>query len=320
MGTFRRILFTPLARGDNDRALAAVAALAKRHRATISVLASIAEPSRLQRLLHDASFFEEVQYAQSQAMLDEIRHWCQRAGCPDVDVEVEIGSAALAVLRRVHVEAHDLVVITSDSIASDHATVRRLLRKSPCPVWVIRPARVATDRILVAIDPNPAEEALNRRILELAATMAAGSEHPRVHVVHAWELYGEATLRSPDFQGSSVIDLEELSRRQEDVVRAAMDDLLKNVHADATQWVLHVEKGEPVAVLTKVIDDENVDLLVIGTVARSGVSGLVMGNTAERVLDAVSCGVLAVKPPGFTSPIQFGRRSPGSDGWMSTPL
>ena len=150
--------------------------------------------------------------------------------------------------------------------------------------------------------------------------MAASTDHPRVHVVHAWELYGEATLRRSDIRSAGVSDLDELSRRQEEAVRAAIEGLLADVDDESTEWVVHVEKGEPVDVVTRLIDDQDVDLLVIGTVARSGVSGLVMGNTAERVLDAVSCGVLAVKPPGFTSPIQFPRRTPGSEGWMSTPL
>jgi nucleotide-binding universal stress UspA family protein len=44
-------------------------------------------------------------------------------------------------------------------------------------------------------------------------------------------------------------------------------------------------------------------LVVMGTVARTGVAGLLMGNTAERVLQRLQGSVLAVKPPGFKSPI-----------------
>jgi nucleotide-binding universal stress UspA family protein len=42
---------------------------------------------------------------------------------------------------------------------------------------------------------------------------------------------------------------------------------------------------------------------VLGTVARTGLTGLLMGNTTERILGDVTCSVLAVKPPGFVSPI-----------------
>jgi nucleotide-binding universal stress UspA family protein len=47
------------------------------------------------------------------------------------------------------------------------------------------------------------------------------------------------------------------------------------------------------------------DLVVMGTVARTGISGLIIGNTAEAILDQLMCSVLAVKPPGFTSPVKL---------------
>ena len=47
------------------------------------------------------------------------------------------------------------------------------------------------------------------------------------------------------------------------------------------------------------------DLLVMGTVGRSGIPGLLIGNTAEDVLNAVDCSLLAVKPPGFVCPLDL---------------
>lgn len=46
------------------------------------------------------------------------------------------------------------------------------------------------------------------------------------------------------------------------------------------------------------------DLIVIGTVGRSGIQGLLLGNTAEKVLDTCDCSIFTVKPDGFVSPIQ----------------
>ena len=42
--------------------------------------------------------------------------------------------------------------------------------------------------------------------------------------------------------------------------------------------------------------DHNTDLLVVGTVARSGVAGRIIGNTAEAVLNQLPCSMLVVKP------------------------
>jgi nucleotide-binding universal stress UspA family protein len=46
---------------------------------------------------------------------------------------------------------------------------------------------------------------------------------------------------------------------------------------------------------------EKIDLVVMGTIARSGLHGALMGNTAEQVLDQIESAVLAIKPENFHS-------------------
>jgi len=41
----------------------------------------------------------------------------------------------------------------------------------------------------------------------------------------------------------------------------------------------------------------------MGTVGRSGIKGVLLGNTAERILDRCDCSILTVKPDDFVSPI-----------------
>ncbi|MDF5010076.1 universal stress protein, partial [Vibrio parahaemolyticus] len=42
----------------------------------------------------------------------------------------------------------------------------------------------------------------------------------------------------------------------------------------------------------------------MGTLARTGISGYVIGNTAENILQSINCSLVALKPDGFVSPIQ----------------
>ena len=60
--------------------------------------------------------------------------------------------------------------------------------------------------------------------------------------------------------------------------------------------------GEPEDVITRFVESHGIDVVVMGTVARTGIAGLVMGNTAERVLRRLRGSVLAVKPTGFRTP------------------
>jgi Universal stress protein family len=59
---------------------------------------------------------------------------------------------------------------------------------------------------------------------------------------------------------------------------------------------LHVRRGETWDLLSGIITQEHIDLLVLGTHARTGIEKLVMGSVAERLLRRASCPVLTVGP------------------------
>ena len=61
--------------------------------------------------------------------------------------------------------------------------------------------------------------------------------------------------------------------------------------------------ARPRAAISSVAQGIGADLLVMGTVCRTGFTGFMIGNTAERVLTEVGCSVLTLKPSGFRSPI-----------------
>ena len=65
----------------------------------------------------------------------------------------------------------------------------------------------------------------------------------------------------------------------------------------------HVVEGPAEIVILQAIEKYSTDLLVMGTVGRSGIPGLLVGNTAERLLPEVPCSVLAIKPADFQCPI-----------------
>lgn len=55
--------------------------------------------------------------------------------------------------------------------------------------------------------------------------------------------------------------------------------------------------------IPKLAQTKGIELIVMGTVCRTGVAGLIIGNTAENILRQVDCSVLTVKPEGFVSPV-----------------
>ncbi len=303
MRRFKNILFSPLGKHENSLAVRNISKLVTDTPAHLTLFGVVPTPSGVRRLLPWADIEEELLQRQRAELERQLSKWGRQVGCSSVDTVVEVGNPALSIIERVLVKGHDLVVVTTDEDREDRATIRRLLRKCPCPVWVIRPTRARTQRVLAALNPDPEEQDLNRLIIELAASMVElnGGE---LHVVHAWELSGESTLRTSAFVHAPSAQIDEMLRAEHDARQRALDELLSRSKVADAPWRIHLEKGPASDVVPRLAALLRINVLVMGTIARTGVRGLVMGNTAETILDEVHCSVIAVKPPGFVSPIQ----------------
>jgi len=179
-----------------------------------------------------------------------------------------------------------------------------LLRKCPCPVWADRPAGATPyQRLLAAVDPFDDESGdLQRLILDLATSLAK-REQAALEVVHAWQLPGESMLSN----GRGRIprtELELLLEDREKHHRQALDTLLADYGLDSQADNVHLLKGRPAQVVSACTRDREADLIVMGTLGRVGIPGLIIGNTAEDVLRETQTAVLAVKPSGFVSPVE----------------
>ena len=78
---------------------------------------------------------------------------------------------------------------------------------------------------------------------------------------------------------------------------------MQNYALDDLKYQSHLVKGDADVVISELVSEKQADLLVMGTIARTGIPGVIVGNTAERLLPQIPCSVLAVKPADFKSPI-----------------
>ena len=178
-----------------------------------------------------------------------------------------------------------------------------LLRKCPCPVWIDRPdCALPYQSILAAVDPaSQFGERLNRLIMDLASSLAE-REQARLHVVHVWRLAAEPSLISGSGRISET-ELRLLLKDSEQRHRDGLNQLLNDYGMAAGDENTHLLKGDAAEIIAGLASELNTDLIVMGTVGRSGVSGLLIGNTAEDVLLTTYASVLTVKPENFVSPI-----------------
>lgn len=270
--------------------------------AGVRLLGVWAGPTRLQRMLAGGDHLDELHRQRCDAETERLTELAAAAGLSGVTIDVGEGSVAVTIVEEVVDKGHDLVVVIADSGRSEVTTVKKLLRKCPCPVWVARPTERDALRVLAAVDPEPDDRELNIEILRLAAAVA-GAEGSECHVVHAWEMYGEASMRRSAFWNVSAAEIDEMVEAEFVSRAAALGELLADSAVPDLAWSQHLPKGPPVEAVVEVVDRLGIDVLVLGTVGRSGVPGLVMGNTAESLVDEVRCSMVAVKPPGHVSPV-----------------
>lgn len=233
----------------------------------------------------------------------------------DVRVEIRWGTRWLELVRCVLRDGHDLVVKAAEGAARGRgvffgSTALHLVRKCPCPVWVVSSVDDARQRrVLAAIDPTEDEtrSAIAHRILNLAVSMAG--DEGEVHAVSAWHASGETLLRGrlrPE-------ELTDYVRSARDEASAALEEVLEAGGQPVKPQHVHLLKGNARDVLPALVDHERYDLIVMGSLGRVGIAGFLIGETAETLIRSVRCSVLVVKPPGFVCPVEL----PAGDG--STP-
>lgn len=225
-----------------------------------------------------------------------------------VETKVLQGVAFIETIRHVLKHENDLV-LKGAHVTPGLSILRgpdlHLLRKCPCPVWILTNTTKPTSRrIMAAVDPDPEDavrDKLNRTVMELATSLSRQDE-AKLDVVNAWHLQEESTLRStrikmPKDEIEAILKKAELdsSNRLQALVAdfEAYEDIMRVVHM----------KGVPADVIAEHAETEQIDTLVMGTVGRTGLAGFFIGNTAETILNRVGCSVLTVKPEGFVSPV-----------------
>lgn len=306
MKKITNILVQVDARRDEQILLSHALELAKQHGAAVKLVDIVPEFSWPVRFV--ATDYDEIRQAvirQKEEEMEKLASPIQNQGV-NLTWKVLFGRSSDQIIGEVVSAGHDLVMKDAKGQHSPHTgsfgtTALRLIRYCPCPVFAFRPrkATAAQDKIAVAVDataPDEAHATLNREILEWATAIAGDTP---IHVVHAWSVYGEGVIKDymkRDEFATLVKDAEQEAHEQ-------LDKLLAPLQLPPGRLHRHLVRGGAATELSNFLNTGGFDMLVLGTVARTGISGLFMGNTAETLLDRVNCSVVAIKPAGFKTPI-----------------
>lgn len=202
--------------------------------------------------------------------VDWAPRWYQAAGIAAARVGAEL------MLKSVYPPASEG---TRLSVRADYY----VLRQSPAPILMVgRGANTAIYQTVIAAlaleDNDRKHDALNNKVVATAHQIASSTTE--LHVVSALE-------GTPNI--AQILQIVE----DQDVQKLSNEQLISDrfgVEADR----VHIDYGPAKTVLVETVERLGADLLVMGTIARSGISGALIGNTCEKVLNAVDVDVLVV--------------------------
>ena len=215
---------------------------------------------------------------------------------------------SVEIIREVLRRGHDLVIKHAETASkSRFFTITsdiQLLRKCPCPLWLVKPRRKGkSSAIVAAIAPAPGDSASNvpnTDIMKMAIKLSE-MQACDLHVVRAWRAYGEKALRRKAHVQES--DLRDYASETRQKLNTTLQEFLKEIGHPIGAKRVHLLKGHPGKVIPDFAKSKTADVVVLGSGHRKGVTDVVVGTTTQRILENVGCSVFAVKPEGFVSPV-----------------
>ncbi len=228
-----------------------------------------------------------------------------------------------AILRHASRTKADLIV--ADQHAGRHAvagllhlTDWELLRLSPVPVLLVKARGTYQNPVvLAALDPGhtfskPAN--LDQRILAASSTLARALRGT-LHALHAYVPFPFAADPNTLLNQETV---EQLEKDATAAAQSALDRTLRKTTIRKAQR--HILGRHPADAIAQTARELRSSIVVMGAVSRSGLKRLFIGNTAERVLDLLTCDVLVVKPAHFASRVPRTKRGVRVVAAASVPL
>lgn len=308
MEQFQHILVVVDPTTNNQKALKRAIDLAQRTHSNLTAFLSIYDFSYEMTTMLSSDERESMR----QSVINDRKQWIEQIIDDLPHENVFISSKVVwhnrpfeAIIEQVIEHKHDLVIKGThqhDKFKSVIFTPTdwNVLRKCPSPVLLVKEHTWPKNgNILAALNigsDEPEHQSLNNKITQTAndlASLISGN----VHLVNSYPgTPVNIAIEIPEFD-SAEYNNTMLKHHQQ-----AMIEHADKFNIDRT--CTYVKEGLPETVIERMSQKLDAELVILGTIGRTGLSAAFIGNTAEHVIDKLNCDVLALKPDGYRSPYQ----------------
>ncbi|MGH0034965.1 MAG: universal stress protein [Myxococcota bacterium] len=229
--------------------------------------------------------------------LDLIAEQCEKDGVA-AQTEVDTGEPARCIIDLAERSGADLIVIGTRGLSGlKHlvlgSTAEAVVRGAACPVLTVHQddhGKLDPPATLLVAGDFSSESAHAAHVG--ADLFASAPGQPKVKAlllhVHHWPMLVEPLLG----------DIEMVPVDFDEIVEPLTEDLApaaERLREEGFEVECRVREGDPSAVIIELAQREGVDAIVMGTHGHSGLKHLLLGSTAQRVVQHAPCAVLTVR-------------------------
>lgn len=266
-----------------------------------SALEAMPAEARWKLVAGDIDEFEKALRHDSDEKLAQLA--ARHAGELALQTTTLVGRAYAELIRAVLRNHSELLVIGTHGMSMVKkfflgSVAEKVVHYCPAPVWVVPPGDVRPLRkILVPVDFS----LVSAKALRYAALLAERFQ-ASLHVLHVLDDKDLMELSPVAEQPNKQIGAyrRELKKSSAEHLR----EFVANHLTSSLQPEFLLAHGSPWQLIDSNAKRLDADLIALGSVGRGGLAGLLIGNTADRVLNHTRRPLLIVKPDSFECPVQ----------------
>lgn len=205
------------------------------------------------------------------------------------DSILETGSPHDSIVEAAVAQSVNLTIVGSGASRQEErfllgTTTERIIQKSEKPVFVIKEGvPLNVQNILCPVDFSKT----SKRALKNAVTLARRLKAELI-ILSVCELQGSNWFGSEK-------DREEENEKRCTLHKVRFDEFLEDLTLSDLKWSKEIRKGKPAEEILSTIHEKMIDLLVMGTLGRTGLGRLIIGSVTEKVVREVPCSFITLK-------------------------
>lgn len=220
--------------------------------------------------------------------------------------DVVVGKAAETIVDYSTKNQIDLIVMATHGRSGlsrwTHGSVAdKVIHQSKIPVWLINsntakrqfPQNGQKIKMLVPLDGSKLAEDALKHLLRLSQQF--GKDNVEIHLFRAVELFSPPFIYPPEMP----INLEEYIEYERKRATNICIDYLKNIQEklqkEGVNSVYAVQDGNPADVIIDYSNKNNIDLILMSTHGRTGLSRWAFGSIAEKVLQTANYPIFLIR-------------------------